>query len=102
MDATMTERSNSPALPARAEGVSLSCIIPCRDEAKNLELLLPRLRKVLESLGVPWEVVLVDDGSRDTTASLGAAWAREPGFRLLQLSRNFGKEAAITAGLEAA
>jgi polyisoprenyl-phosphate glycosyltransferase len=102
MDASIPERSKSTEPPARTEGASLSCIIPCRDEAKNLELLLPRLRKVLDAIGVPWEVVLVDDGSRDSTAVLGAAWSREPGFRLLQLSRNFGKEAAITAGLEAA
>jgi glycosyltransferase involved in cell wall biosynthesis len=47
-------------------------------------------------------VLIVDDGSTDATPAVGAAWAREPGFRLLQLSRNFGKEAAITAGLEAA
>jgi glycosyltransferase involved in cell wall biosynthesis len=47
-------------------------------------------------------VILVDDGSTDTTALLLATWAQLPGFRVIQLSRNFGKEAALTAGLQAA
>jgi len=47
-------------------------------------------------------VVLVDDGSTDATPLLLANWARRPGFRVLQLSRNFGKEAALSAGLAAA
>src|SRR5213595_2649657 len=91
-----------PPATARSAGPGLSCIIPCKNEAKNLELLLPRLRELLPTLGLNWEVLLVDDGSTDATAAVGAAWTRQPGFRLLQLSRNFGKEAAITAGLEAA
>ncbi|HEY8051157.1 MAG TPA: glycosyltransferase family 2 protein [Ramlibacter sp.] len=99
--------ASSAPLPAtaagqRSAGAGLSCIVPCKNEAKNLELLLPRLRETLSTLDLAWEVILIDDGSTDETSMLGAAWAREPGFRLLQLSRNFGKEAAITAGLDAA
>ena len=81
---------------------SLSCVIPCRNEAANLALLLPRLRAVLGALGSRWEIVLVDDGSVDETAECLADWTAEPGVRVLQLSRNFGKEAALTAGLTAA
>lgn len=101
MDASTTSPPSAPAATQRSTGAGLSCIVPCKNEARNLELLLPRLAEFLPTLGLPWEVVLVDDGSTDETAMLGAAWARQPGFRLVQLSRNFGKEAAITAGLEA-
>jgi glycosyltransferase involved in cell wall biosynthesis len=81
---------------------TLSCVIPCRDEAENLSQLLPLLREVLTECTRAWEVVLVDDGSTDATPLLLARWARIPGFRVLRLSRNFGKEAALTAGLSAA
>lgn len=46
--------------------------------------------------------MLVDDGSTDATGARMAQWTRQPGVRALQLSRNFGKEAALTAGLRAA
>jgi glycosyltransferase involved in cell wall biosynthesis len=81
---------------------SVSCVIPCRNEAHNLACLLPLLSDMLIDCGVDWEVIVVDDGSTDTTALLLASWALLPGFRVLQLSRNFGKEAALTAGLQAA
>jgi glycosyltransferase involved in cell wall biosynthesis len=102
MDASTSPAPAPVQLPARSMGAGLSCVVPCKNEAKNLELLLPKLAELLPSLGVNWEVLVVDDGSTDATAAIAAAWARQPGFRLLQLSRNFGKEAAITAGLEAA
>jgi glycosyltransferase involved in cell wall biosynthesis len=88
--------------PAAAAPVELSCVIPCRNEGPNLDLLLPQLREVLASLTSRWEIVLVDDGSTDNTFAVMRDWAELPGMRALQLSRNFGKEAALTAGLEAA
>ena len=90
-----------PALVCR-EAPSLSCVLPCRNEAGNLGRLLPLLADVLELCTPAWEIVLVDDGSTDATPLVMADWARKPGFRVLQLSRNFGKEAAITAGMQAA
>src|SRR5512135_3858260 len=80
----------------------LSIIIPCFNEAENLNRLLPRLQGVLQALVTDWEVILVDDGSRDNTHEVFAFWSTQPGFQAIQLSRNFGKEAALTAGLEAA
>lgn len=81
---------------------SLSCVIPCHNEAANLEQLLPQLRETLDACVERWEVILVDDGSSDATRIVLAKWAQIPGFRALLLSRNFGKEAALMAGLEAA
>ncbi|MHB1092109.1 glycosyltransferase family 2 protein [Thiobacillus sp.] len=80
----------------------LSIVIPCYNEAENLNRLLPRLQSVLQALVTDWEVILVDDGSRDLTHEVFAFWSTQPGFQAIQLSRNFGKEAALTAGLEAA
>ena len=81
---------------------TLSCVVPCRDEARNLSQLLPVLSTLLPRCSRAWEVVLVDDGSTDATAAVLAAWTQRPGFQVLILSRNFGKEAALSAGFEAA
>ena len=91
-----------PAMQPPRELASLSCVVPCYNEARNLEQLLPLLRAKLASLAPRWEIVLVDDGSTDATAERMREWTREPGVRAVILSRNFGKEAALSAGLEAA
>ena len=81
---------------------SLSCIVPCKNERANLSRLLPLLSGTLARCAAQFEILVVDDGSSDDTA----AWIEEqirtrsvPGLVLLKLSRNFGKEAALTAGL---
>lgn len=88
------------AIPRTLE--SISCVVPCYNEADNLEQLLPLLRAQLARLAPRWEIVLVDDGSSDATAARMPLWTQEPGVRAVLLSRNFGKEAALTAGLQAA
>ena len=79
---------------------SLSCIVPAYNEAVNLPSLLAELTASLAALTPHWEVIVVDDGSRDDTALVMRDWLHEPGVRFISLSRNFGKEAALTAGLE--
>src|SRR6478736_2815886 len=86
----------------RPRPASLTCVVPCRNEARNLDLLLPQLQRLLPRLAERWEVILVDDGSTDRTAVVMRDWSELPGFRCIELSRNFGKEAALTAGLQAA
>jgi polyisoprenyl-phosphate glycosyltransferase len=78
----------------------LSVIVPCYNEIESLLLLKERLLRVLESLGLIWEVIFVDDGSRDSTfAQLTAMHWEEPRFNVISLSRNFGQQTAISAGL---
>ncbi len=83
---------------------TLSVVVPCFDEKENLEELTGRLLTVLRALPVSgYEVVFVDDGSRDGSGVLlDRLSAEEMGVRTLHLSRNFGHQAALSAGLEAA
>jgi len=81
--------------------VTLSVVIPLYNESAMLALLHARLRTVLDALNLSYEIVLVDDGSRDATADmLRDLAAADPAIRAVLLSRNFGKEAALTAGLD--
>jgi glycosyltransferase involved in cell wall biosynthesis len=82
----------------------LSVVVPLFNEQAGVGLLHARLRACLDSLtGSPCESVFVDDGSRDATfdAIAGLA-AQDPGVRAIRFARNFGKEAAMAAGLRAA
>ena len=90
--------------PARSRtGKRLSLVIPMHDEAAGLEVLFRRLDDTVAVLGVELEIVCVDDGSRDDTFERLVERARtDPRLKLVALTRNFGKEAALTAGIEAA
>lgn len=83
--------------------MKLSVVVPCYNEEDVLSSLVEALRQELPSLSDDFEVVLVDDGSRDSTLEiLRQVHAEDPRFRYLALSRNFGKEAAMLAGLSQA
>lgn len=80
----------------------LSIVIPVFNNATTLRELHRRLTKVLVPIG-PGEIVLVDDGSSDTSAEIARELCGlDPAVRLIRLSRNFGQQAALTAGLDAA
>ena len=82
---------------------SISCVIPAFNEAASLDATLNTMLVTLRPLFRRIEVIVVDDGSSDATASIVQQLGREhPELVLLRLSRNFGKEAALTAGMEAA
>ncbi|OZB56040.1 MAG: glycosyltransferase [Halothiobacillus sp. 14-56-357] len=80
--------------------VRISCVVPAFNEAANLPNLLTQLSMQLGALSDHWEIIVVDDGSRDRTRAVLAEYADTPGLVVLHFSRNFGKEAALSAGLD--
>ena len=84
-------------------GPEYSLVVPIFNEEETLSELVRRLTRLLDALDGPAEVVLVDDGSSDGSYELMVA-AREtdPRFKVLRLSRNFGHQIAITAGMDVA
>lgn len=104
---TANEPIAVPALGIVAVPCELSLIVPVKDEEAAIEPFLARVTPILDRLlpgdgGAPrWEILFVDDGSSDATLpQIHAANRREPRVRALSLSRNFGKEAALSAGLD--
>jgi glycosyltransferase involved in cell wall biosynthesis len=81
----------------------VSVVVPAYNEAENLPGLLDELRAPLESLGVPCEIVLVDDGSTDGTREvLASLQPRHPALRVVRFAKNAGQSAAFLAGFAAA
>ena len=79
----------------------LSLVCPMHNEEESLALFFERVLPVLESFGEPFEIVCVNDGSTDATLErLFAVRQRESRIRVVDLSRNFGKEAALTCGID--
>jgi dolichol-phosphate mannosyltransferase len=81
----------------------ISVVLPCFNELENLPELRRRVVAALEATGRTFEVLFVDDGSRDGSFETMAAFAAEdPRLRALRLSRNFGHQMALTAGIDRA
>ena len=88
-------------MTSSGRGVDLSVVVPMFNEQDVLPLFYLRLRTALDQLDISYEVVAVDDGSRDDTAQFTqSARADWPELRLVRLLRNSGHQAAIGAGLE--
>jgi glycosyltransferase involved in cell wall biosynthesis len=87
----------------RSRTPMLSVVVPLHNEAEGVRATLAGILDELRRLGAPFEIVAVDDGSTDATWTiLTEVAAQTPGVRGLRLSRRFGKEAALCAGLAAA
>ena len=100
--AFLAGRVTAPVLGAESSP-ELSIIVPMFNEAPVLDRLFERLGKVLERLGLSYEIVVIDDGSTDgTLAGLLAHRARNRAIKVLSLSRTFGKDIALSAGLDSA
>jgi polyisoprenyl-phosphate glycosyltransferase len=79
----------------------LSVVVPMYNEEEGTDIFFGRLLPVLEAITQDFEIVAVDDGSADRTlASLMQHHARDPRIKVLSLSRNFGKDTALSAGLD--
>jgi len=90
-------------MPPRPADPTLSCVMPAFNEGATLPLVVPQVLATLHSLAAHVELIVVDDGSRDETpAAMRALLAAHPELVYLRLSRNFGKEAALSAGIDAA
>ena len=82
----------------------LSLVVPCFNEEKGLDAFFQKLEETLNTLTeYNYEILCIDDGSQDNTLfELCKHAERNPRISILELSRNFGKEAALTAGIDAA
>ncbi len=90
-------------MPSEIQAPFLSIVIPLYNEAENVESLCARLLPVLRALGRSFEVIFVDDGSRDRTLELLLEMRRaNPEIVVRSFARNFGQHAAVTAGFAAA
>jgi glycosyltransferase involved in cell wall biosynthesis len=91
-----------PRKGKRLKAPVISVVVPVKDEENGIRPFVERVSDILTAVSEgSWEILFVDDGSTDETiAAIAAAHFRDPRVRALSLSRNFGKEAAISAGLE--
>ena len=86
---------------AAATPVELSIVVPVHNEAAGLDDFFTRLLAVLDRVGLSHEIICIDDGSTDESlARLLELRARVPTIKVLSLSRNFGKDVALSAGLD--
>lgn len=84
--------------PARP---TVAIVVPAHNEEEVIQLAFAEIGKVMDSLGVEWSIVFVNDGSRDSTLDvLEDLYRRDPRVSYISLSRNFGHQSALAAGLD--
>lgn len=80
-----------------------SVVAPVYEESKGLPEFYERVRKAMDALGEPWELVMVNDGSRDNSLEvMRQIHEKDPRVKLIDFARNFGHQIAVTAGMDAA
>jgi polyisoprenyl-phosphate glycosyltransferase len=104
LDRTTAQPKTRARAKRKAAGApELSVIVPVLNEERNVPLIVERLTQVLDACVASHEIIFVDDGSRDgTMAAIKALSAVDARVRAVSLSRNFGKEVALAAGLDEA
>lgn len=84
-------------------GPAVSIVIPVYNEEENIHSLYGRVKEVLDTLDRDWELVLVDDGSKDNSFALMCSLTRhDPRVKVVKLSRNYGQTSALSAGFDQA
>ncbi len=97
----VTPAAPPPVAAPEPQEVDVSVLVPVKDEAATVAELCARVSAVLERLGKSFEIIFIDDGSRDgTPARVREVHARDPRVKLVRLRRNFGKAAALCAGFD--
>ncbi|MDW8234617.1 MAG: glycosyltransferase family 2 protein, partial [Roseiflexaceae bacterium] len=105
MGITAIHQPHTEAIRQRdgASAPYLSVVVPVYNEEENIPHLYERLTSELEHLGLPYEIIAVDDGSRDRSFALLRDLARaDRRLRVVRLRRNFGQTAAFSAGFDRA
>jgi len=93
--------SSVARIPASASRPRLSVIVPFYNEEENIERMHAAIVAAVEPLGITFEMLLVDDGSKDRTVALATAIARrDPRVRLVKFRRNYGQTPAMAAGID--
>src|SRR3954464_9129501 len=99
MDSTFTATSLAPTATIEAARPYLSLVIPAYNEQENVPTLLSRVGVSLATIGKPFEVLIIDDGSTDETPKLLAdAMKTMPWLRVIRMRKNSGQSAAFEAG----
>lgn len=81
--------------------IFISIILPCYNEEKSLDAFFERIQPILHDIDNNWEIVCVNDGSTDKTLDILRSYSNEDArIKVINLARNFGKEAAMTAGID--
>lgn len=84
----------------RPNPFNLSVVVPCYNEAQHLKEFITALKASITSITNQYEIILINDGSKDNTRDIALSLAPNSNIRYLEFSRNFGKEAALMAGID--
>ena len=84
----------------RPNPFKLSVVVPCYNEGKHLQEFIAALKSAITPITKNYEILLINDGSKDNTRDIAFYLVKEGNIRYLEFSRNFGKEAALMAGID--
>lgn len=84
----------------RPNPFKLSVVVPCYNEGAHLATFISALKSTIQSITTDFKILLVNDGSKDNTRDIALSLVKEGSIRYLEFSRNFGKEAALMAGID--